>query len=54
VYVDGYILAVIEDKARTLLRRITQVTLYGVHSIFPPPEITNHEAGKDSVSIKKV
>jgi hypothetical protein len=54
VYVDDYILAVVEDAARTLLRRITRATLYGVHSIFPPPEITNHIGGKDSVSIKKL
>ncbi len=47
VYVDDYILAVVEDAARTLLRQITRATLYGVHSIFPPPEITNHEGGKD-------
>ena len=25
-----------------------------MHSIFPPPEITNHEGGKDSISIKKM
>jgi hypothetical protein len=54
VYVDDYILAVVEDAARTLLRRITRATLYGVHSIFPPPEITNHKGGKDSISIKKL
>jgi hypothetical protein len=54
VYIDDYILAVIEDEARTLLRRIARATLYRVHSIFPPPEITNHEGGKDSVSIKKL
>jgi hypothetical protein len=54
VYVDDYILAVVEDAQRTLLRRIARATLYGVHSIFPPPEITKHEGGKDSVSIKKL
>jgi hypothetical protein len=54
VYVDDYILAVIENQKRTLLRRIARATLYGVHSIFPPPEITKHEGGKDSVSIKKL
>jgi hypothetical protein len=45
-------LAVIENEARTLLRWIARATLYGVHAIFPPPEITNHEGGKYSVSIK--
>jgi hypothetical protein len=54
VYVEDYILAVVEDAAHTLLRRITRATLYGVHSIFPPPEITNHEGGKDSILIKKL
>ena len=44
----------VEDAARTLLRQITRATLYGVHSMFPPPEITNHKGGKDSISIKKL
>jgi hypothetical protein len=54
IYLDDYILAVVEDAARTLLRRITRATLYGVHSIFPPPEITEHERGKDPISVKKL
>jgi hypothetical protein len=54
VYVDNYILAVVKDAAHTLLRRITRSTLYGVHSIFLLPKITNHEGGKDSISIKKL
>jgi hypothetical protein len=54
VYVDDYLLAVIEDQARTLLRQIIRATLYGVHSIFPLPEITNHEGGKDLISIKNM
>jgi hypothetical protein len=54
VYVDDYILGVVEDKNRTLLRRVARSTLYGIHSIFPPPEVTQHKGGKDSVSIKKL
>jgi hypothetical protein len=54
VYVDDYILGVVEDANRTLLRRVARSTLYGIHSIFPPPEVTKHTGGKDSVSIKKL
>jgi hypothetical protein len=45
---------VVEDKNRTLLRGVARSTLYGIHSIFPPPEVTKHKSGKDSVSIKKL
>jgi hypothetical protein len=47
VYVDDYILAVVEDKNRTLLRRVARSTLYSIHSIFPPPEVTKHKGSKD-------
>jgi hypothetical protein len=48
VYVDDYILGVVEDKNCTLLRRVARSTLYVIHSIFPPPEVTKHKGGKDS------
>jgi hypothetical protein len=54
VYVDDYILGVIEDLDRTLVRRVARAALYGIHSIFPPPRITGHEGGKDPISEKKL
>jgi hypothetical protein len=54
VYVDDYILGVIEDINRTLVRRVARAALYGIHSIFPPPHITGHTGGKDSISEKKL
>ena len=36
VYVDDYIIAIIEDATRTLIQRISRATLYGIHAIFPP------------------
>jgi hypothetical protein len=54
VYVDDYILGVIENLERTLVRRIARAALYGIHSIFPPPQITGHEGGKDPISEKKL
>jgi hypothetical protein len=54
VYVDDYILGVIEDVDRTLIQRVSRAALYGIHSIFPPPRITGHKGGKDPISEKKL
>jgi hypothetical protein len=54
VFVDDYILALVENKQRTLLRRVARATLFGIHSIFPPPTMTGHTGGKDPISEKKL
>jgi hypothetical protein len=54
VYVDDYILAVVENFERTLFRRVSRAALYGIHSIFPPPHISGHVGGKDPISEKKL
>ena len=54
VYVDDYILAVLSTVGIRFVRRIARATLYGIHSIFPPPLITGHTGGKDPISIKKL
>jgi hypothetical protein len=54
VYVDDYILAAVENKERTLIKRMARATLLAIHSVFPPPEVTGHEGGKDSISRKKL
>lgn len=54
VYVDDYILAAVENKDRTLVKRMARATLYAIHSVFPPPEVTGHEGGKDPISQKKL
>jgi hypothetical protein len=54
VFVDDYILALAENTQRTLLRRVARATLFGIHSIFPPPSMTGHSGGKDPISEKKL
>ncbi len=51
---DDYVLALVENDDRTLIRRVSRATLHAIHSIFPPPEISGHKGGKDPVSIKKL
>jgi hypothetical protein len=33
---------------------LSRATLHGIHSIFPPPSITGHTDGRDSISVKKL
>jgi hypothetical protein len=54
VYVDDYIGACVESKDGSLLGRISCAALHGIHSIFPPPEVTGHTDGKDPISWKKL
>ena len=35
------------------LRIVSRAMLHGIHSVFPPPEVTGHKGG-DSVSVKKI
>lgn len=54
VYVDDYILAAVESPEGDLLRRVSRATLHAIHSIFPPPDVLEHEGGKDSISRRKL
>lgn len=54
VFVDDYCLAAVENHEGTLLNRISRAALHTVHGIFPPPAVTGHTNGKDSISMKKV
>jgi hypothetical protein len=54
VYVDDYVLGVVENEDRTLIRRVSRATLHAIHSIFPPPEVSGHVGGKDPISRKKL
>jgi hypothetical protein len=50
IYVDDYVLAVVENDDRSLIRGVSRATLHAIHSIFPPPEVSGHQGGKDSIS----
>ena len=54
VFVDDYCLAAVENHERTLLKRVSRAALHTIHAIFPPPAVTGHVDGKDSISRKKV
>jgi hypothetical protein len=43
----------VENKDRTLVTRMARAALYAIHSVFPPPEVTGHEGGKDPILQKK-
>jgi hypothetical protein len=54
VYVDDHILAAVEDKTGTLLRRTARATLHAIHSVFTSPSSTTMEGTKDPISEKKL
>ncbi|KAL7548503.1 hypothetical protein ACHAWF_011783 [Thalassiosira exigua] len=52
VYVDDFIqMAQTTDEAA--LRHCSRAILHGIHSVFPPPEISGH-SGEDPISLKKL
>jgi hypothetical protein len=54
VYVDDFIIALVENANRTLIQRVSRAALFGIHAIFPPPSISGHAGGKDPISQKKL
>jgi hypothetical protein len=46
VYMDDFILAMVESQDATRLRRMARATLLGIHSMFPPVEVTDHVKGE--------
>jgi hypothetical protein len=54
VYVDDHLLAVVEDRTGTLMRRTARATLHAIHSVFTSPSSTTMEGAKDPISEKKL
>ena len=52
VYVDDFI-ATTNNYSKHNITQMSRAILFGIHSIFPPPKITNHTGG-DPVSEKKL
>ena len=52
VYVDDFIGAT-NDTSLTNLRQMLRAMLHGIHSIFPPPQVTKH-CGADPISETKL
>jgi hypothetical protein len=54
VFVDDFILAAVEDKSGTMLINTARAALHSIHGVFPPPNVSGHQGGKDPVSEKKL
>jgi hypothetical protein len=54
VYVDDHILAAVEDKTGTLLRRTARASLHAIHSVFASPDALAAAGLKDPISEKKL
>ncbi len=58
VFVDDYINGVAGPPDRpermAQLLWVARATLHSIHSIFPPPEVLEHEGGRDSISERKL
>ncbi|KAL7545534.1 hypothetical protein ACHAWF_008883 [Thalassiosira exigua] len=52
VYVDDFI-QLVQTNDEEALRHCSRAILHGIHSVFPPPEVTGH-AGEDPVLLKKL
>ena len=52
VYIDDFI-GVIQSREPDKLLQFSRALLHGIHSVFPPPDITGH-GGHDPISEKKL
>lgn len=52
VYVDDYI-AMTNDASKQNLLHFSRCMLHGIHSVFPPPDVTGHN-GEDPIAQKKL
>ena len=52
VYIDDYI-ACIDNISKNHIQQVSRAMLHGIHSIFPPPNVTGHNGG-DPISEKKL
>ena len=54
VYVDDFCHATTQSVDGSHIPTIRRAAVYGIHSLFPPPSITNHIGGKEPISRKKL
>jgi hypothetical protein len=54
VYVDDFCNAATQSKDETHIPTIRRASIHGIYALFPPPAVTKHEGGKDSISAKKL
>jgi hypothetical protein len=53
-YVDDFCYTATQSVDNSHIPTIWQAAIHGIHSIFPPPPITNHVDGKESILVKKL
>jgi hypothetical protein len=54
VYVDDFCHAATQSTDGSHLPKIRRAAVHGIHALFPPPDITHHDGGKDPISQKKL
>ena len=54
VYVDDFCLAATQSLDGQHIPTISRSGIHSIHSLFPPPEVTQHENGKPPISQKKL
>ena len=54
VYVDDFCNAATQSTDGSHIRRIRRASIHGIHSVFPPTNVTTHEGGKEPISEKKL
>ncbi len=54
VYVDDFCFAMAQLTDKTHILLIRRAAIHGIHSLFPQPEVTGHQNGKEPISRKKL
>jgi hypothetical protein len=54
VYVDNFCHAAMQSTDGMHIPTIRRAAIHGVHALFPPTSITNHDGGKEPISQKKL
>jgi len=58
VFVDDFMQGLAGDPSRPERKAqqlwVARAVLHGIHAVFPPPDVLQHEGGKDSVSQRKL
>ena len=54
VYVDDFCYAATQSDDGAHIPLIRRAAIHGIHAVFPPTSVTNHEGGKEPISAKKL
>jgi hypothetical protein len=54
IYVDDFCNATTQSKDGSHVSKIRRASIHGIHSVFPPTDVTKHEGGKEPILEKKL